>query len=82
MVLKKRFNADRFITMLGRLLRSVKAEKIFLIVDRHPVHRAAKVKKWLEKHEEKIEMFFLPPHSPEVNPDEFLNNDLKSNAVG
>jgi len=82
MILKKRFNADQFITMLSRLLKSVKAEKIFLIVDRHPVHRAAKVKKWLEKHHDKIQMFFLPPYSPEVNPDEFLNNDLKSNAVG
>jgi transposase len=82
MVIKKRFNGEQFITMLSRLLKSVKAEKIFLIVDRHPVHRAVKVKKWLEKHKDAIEMFFLPPYSPEINPDEFLNNDLKSNAVG
>jgi transposase len=82
MVYKGKFNADKFITMLNRLLKSVKAEKVFLIVDRHPVHRSGKVKKWLEKHQEKIELFFLPPYSPEVNPDEYLNNDLKSNAVG
>jgi transposase len=82
MVLKKRFNAGQFITMLSRLLKSVRTEKIFLIVDRHPVHRAVKVKSWLEKHNDKIEMFFLPPYSPELNPDEFLNNDVKSNAVG
>jgi len=82
MVHKRSFNADIFITMLKRLLKSVKAEKVFLIVDCHPVHRSKKVKEWLQKHSDKIEMFFLPPYSPEVNPDEFLNNDLKSNAVG
>jgi len=82
MVYQGSLDADKFIIMLSRLLKSVKAEKIFLIVDRHPVHRSARVKKWLEKHCEKIEMFFLPPYSPEVNPDEYLNNDIKSNAVG
>jgi transposase len=82
MMIKKKFNAGQFITMLSRLLKSVKSEKIFLIVDRHPVHRAVKVKKWLEKHSDKIEMFFLPPYSPQLNPDELLNNDIKSNAVG
>jgi transposase len=55
---------------------------VFLIVDGHPVHRAKKVKKWLEKHKDSIRMFFLPPYSPELNPDEYLNNDVKSNAVG
>jgi transposase len=82
MVLQKRFNASQFLKMLNRLIKSVKIDKVFLIVDNHPVHRAKKVKRWLEKHIAKIEIFYLPPYSPEVNPDEYLNNDLKSNAVG
>lgn len=55
---------------------------MFLIVDGHPVHRSRKVKAWLAKHAERIELFFLPGYCPELNPDELLNQDVKSNAVG
>ena len=36
------------------------------------------VKDWLSEHKEQIEVFFLPSYSPELNPDEYLNGDLKS----
>ena len=81
MVFSKRFNADMFITFLRRLVKSA-GRKVYLIVDRHPVHRSGKVERWLDKHKEQILMFFLPSYSPELNPDELLNNDVKSNAVG
>jgi transposase len=81
MVFKKDFNAAVFIKFLRRLLRSVKA-KIYLIVDRHPAHKAGAVKRWIKAHEDRIRMFFLPGYSPELNPDEYLNNDVKNNAVG
>lgn len=83
MVFKKRFNADVFIEFIKRLLCSTK-RKIFLIVDRHPSHRAKKIQGWLEQPEikTKIEIFFLPSYSPKLNPDEILNQDIKSNAVG
>lgn len=81
MVFKKRFSADVFIDFLRRLVRQ-STRKVFLIVDRHPVHRSAKAKKWLRKHDKSIALFFLPPYSPELNPDEVLNQDVKSNAVG
>jgi hypothetical protein len=45
-------------------------------------HRSAKVKEWLEENQKHIRMFFLPSYSPELNPDEFLNQDVESNAVG
>jgi hypothetical protein len=51
-------------------------------VDGHPVHRSGKVKNWLEEKAEHIRLFFLPGYSPELNPDELLNQDVKSNAVG
>jgi transposase len=81
MVFKKRFNADVFIEFLERLIRQV-GRKIYFIVDRHPVHLSGKVDKWLKKRSEKIEMFHLPSFSPELNPDEMLNHDVKANALG
>jgi transposase len=81
MVFKKKFKAEVFIEFLRRLIKSSR-QKIFLIIDGHPVHRSAKVKKWVEKSKKKIRIFFLPSYSPELNPDEFLNQDVKSNAVG
>lgn len=81
MVFKTRFTAPVFIEFLTRLVR--KADRmIFLIVDGHPVHRSAAVRAWVEENSKKIRLFFLPPYAPESNPDEYLNNDLKSNAVG
>lgn len=79
MVFTKRFTADVFISFLRRLVTSV-GQKIYLIVDNHSVHRCGKVSRWLEKHKEQIAIFYLPPYSPELNPDELLNNDIKSNA--
>ena len=81
MVFKGRFEAELFKEFLSRLIKQCK-NRVFIIVDRHPVHRSAKVKKWLEENEEHIRMFFLPSYSPELNPDEILNQDVKSNAVG
>ena len=80
MVFRKQFNADVFLIFLRRLIKSA-GRKVYLIVDRYSVHRAGKVKKWLEKHKEQMEIFYLPAYSPELNPDEMLNNDVKTNAV-
>ena len=59
MVFKGRFEAELFKEFLSRLIKQCK-NRVFIIVDRHPVHRSAKVKKWLEENEEHIRMFFLP----------------------
>jgi len=79
-VFQTRFNTEVFLEFLGRLVRSTK-NKIFLIVDRHPVHRSHRVRNWIAQHQQDIELFYLPPYSPERNPDEFLNQDIKSNAL-
>ncbi len=76
-----RFTADRFIDFLKRLVRG-SSRKVFLIVDRHPVHRAKKVCRWVAAHPREIQLDFLPPYSPAHNPDEYLNHDVKANAVG
>lgn len=81
MIFQRRFTAAVFIVFLGRLLRLVQ-RPVYLIVDGHPVHKAGKVRRWVEARADRIKLFFLPGYSPELNPDEMLNNDVKSNAVG
>lgn len=81
MVFKKRFTADVMIEFMRRLIRQ-SPQKAFLIVDGHPVHRSRKVTRWIEKHHKQIRLFRLPGYSPELNPDELLNQDVKSNALG
>lgn len=81
MVFEGRFAAPVFLTFLRRLTRQA-GRKVFVIVDGHPVHRARKVKVWLDANVERIELFYLPGYSPHLNPDEVLNQDVKANAVG
>jgi len=81
MVFKQNFSGAVFIKFVRRLLR-LRRRKVLLIVDRHPVHRSAEVQRWLARHAARLELFFLPGYSPDLNPDEFLNQDVKSNALG
>ncbi|MBE0642560.1 MAG: transposase [Bacteroidetes bacterium] len=60
------------------LIRGAKGRKIFLILDNLKVHHAKIVKAWLAGREHEIELFYLPSYSPELNPDEYLNCDLKA----
>jgi transposase len=79
MVFESRFTVPVFLEFLERLLKQQKNQKVFLIVDRHSVHKSAKVEKWLSDKKDKIELFFLPAYSPELNPDELTNQDVKRN---
>ena len=65
------------ISFLKRLTKDAK-RKVILILDNLRVHHATVVKIWLAKHKDKIEVFYLPAYSPELNPDEYLNCDLKA----
>ncbi len=76
MVLDGALKAPSLIRFLGRLIQEVPG-KVFLIWDNLPVHRARAVRNWLAKRTEQIEVFHLPSYSPELNPDEGLNADLK-----
>ena len=69
-------NVKIFLRFLGRLIKG-SDRKIFLILDNLRVHHAKKVKEWLANRGDAIELFFLPSYSPELNPDECLNSDLK-----
>ena len=76
MVIDGAFNADRLIEFMKYLIKDAQ-RKIFLILDNLRVHHSKPVKQWAEKHKEDIALFYLPSYSPELNPDERLNADLK-----
>ena len=68
--------AALFLTFLEELL-SETTRKVFLITDRLPAHEAQMVADWIAEHGDRIEVFWLPKYAPELNADEYLNNDLK-----
>ena len=76
MVLDGAIKAPSLIRFLSRLIQDANG-KVFLIWDNLPVHRAKAVQDWLAVRKEQIEVFYLPSYSPELNPDEGLNADLK-----
>lgn len=80
MIVEENFDTDKFIAFLGALIKDA-PQKVFLIVDNLRVHHSKLVKAWAEEHKAQIELFYLPSYSPELNPDERLNADLKY-AVG
>ncbi len=79
MVFSENFTADKLIEFLRRLIYKAR-RKIFLILDNHKAHHSKKVREWLDKFQAKIEIFYLPPYCPEMNPQELVNQDVKANA--
>ncbi len=77
MTYRGKMNADLLIRFMTRLIRDA-GQKIFLVLDNLRVHHSKKVKAWLADHQGQIEVFYLPSYSPEMNPDEYLNCDLKA----
>ncbi len=76
MVVDGAVKAPTLIRFLRRLIRDAR-RKVFLILDRLRVHRARLTQDWLAQHRSEIEVHYLPPYSPELNPDEGVNADLK-----
>jgi transposase len=74
-------NTAVFIEFLRRLIRYAK-RPIFLIVDGHPTHRSSEALRYVESTQGRLRLFFLPPYSPELNPDEMVWNEVKRNKVG
>jgi transposase len=81
MIIDGSFNSEVFQKFLERMIRYSK-HKIFFVTDGHPAHKTKKLNEWLYNHKDKIEVFFLPPYSPELNPQEYVNQDVKTNIIG
>jgi len=70
---------QKLIEFMEALVKDKKKEKVFLIIDNLKVHHGKLVLAWLEEHKSEIEVFYFPSYSPEINPDEYLNQILKQN---
>lgn len=76
MIVEKNFDAAKLIEFMESLVKDAGC-KVFLILDNLRVHHSKPVKEWLSERQEQIEVFYLPSYSPQLNPDERLNADLK-----
>ena len=81
MVVEGGVNSSVFVEFLKRLVIGSK-KKIFLIVDGYPAHKSKKAKEFIASLDGQLELFYLPPYSPELNPDELAWNTLKNGIVG
>ena len=81
-VFQERFTGPVFLDFIKRLVKQSNGRKIVLIIDGHPAHRAKLVRDWVAAHPEELAIHYLPGYSPELNPAEMLNQDVKANALG
>ena len=72
-------DSERLIAFMEAIIKTTQGRKVYLILDNLRVHHSKAVTEWVEGHKEQISLFYLPSYSPEYNPDEYLNNDLKHN---
>lgn len=73
-------NAARFVEFLKAFLNG-RTAKVYLVVDGHPSHRAKAVKEYVQSTQGRLELHFLPPYAPDLNPDEFVWQYVKTNGV-
>jgi transposase len=81
MVFRGKFEANGFVDFMRRLLKQASG-RLYLIVDGHPVHRSALAKRFVADNTKRLRLIILPGYCPELNPDELLNQDVKTNALG
>lgn len=81
MIIDGRFNSEVFQTFLKRMIKYSR-QKIYFVTDGHPAHKTKKLKEWLAQNKKRMEVFFLPPYSPELNAQEYVNQDVKTNVIG
>jgi len=72
----RKFNQDIFMRFLTRIIKSTD-KNVFIIADNSSTHHSSLVQQWREKNTKHIAMFYLLSYSPDLNPDEYLNNNLK-----
>ncbi len=81
MVFTGRFVASGFVAFMRRLLKQTTGQ-VYLIVDGHPVHKSRRAKAFVARNAKRLRLILLPGYCPELNPDELLNQDVKTNALG
>lgn len=81
MVFTGKFKAPALVDFMRRLLKQ-SVGKVYLIVDGHPVHKSRQAKQFVAENALRLRLILLPGYCPELNPDELLNQDVKTNALG
>jgi transposase len=54
---------------------------LVVIVDGHSIHGAKKVQQLLKDYEGKLKLFPLPPYSPQLNPEDWVWNNVKQRVA-
>ena len=75
-----KLDTEAFVAFLENFMAD-RSDKVFLVVDGHPVHKAKSVKALIERMAGRLELHFLPPYAPDLNPDEFVWSYMKNNGV-
>jgi transposase len=75
-----KLDAEAFVAFLQNFMRG-RSGKMLLVVDGHPAHKANKVKDYIKQLQGRLELHFLPPYAPDLNPDEFVWSHMKNNGV-
>jgi len=75
-----KLNAEAFVAFLENFMKG-RRNKVLLVVDGHPAHKANAVKRLIKKMKGRLELHFLPPYAPDLNPDEFVWSYMKGNGV-
>ena len=78
--LMRKLTAALFVTFLQEFLRG-RSKTVYLVVDGHPSHKANVVKEYVQSTQGRLELHFLPPYAPDLNPDEFVWQYVKTNGV-
>ena len=81
MVFGGKFKAPVFVEFMKRLLKQLDG-RIYLIVDGHPVHKSGEARRFIDQHQPRLRLIRMPGYCPELNPDELLNQDVKTNGLG
>ena len=75
-----KLDAEAFVIFLRNFMKG-RRTKVFLVVDGHPAHKARIVKEYVAQTQGRLELYFLPPYAPDLNPDEFVWNYMKTIGV-
>jgi transposase len=75
-----KLDAEAFVEFLRNFMKG-RRTKVFLVVDGHPAHKAKVVQEYVAQTQGRLELYFLPPYAPDLNPDEFVWNYMKNSGV-
>lgn len=77
----EQYNAETFLAFLQQILSAHPSGKIVIVLDNARIHHARLLQPFLEANQERLELVFLPPYSPQLNLVEGLWKWLKADVI-